>query len=49
MSLFDMSGKVAGITGSTRGIGRAQDLFTLDPDIVSSEPVTGSYERYLAG
>ena len=31
-----------------RGIGRAQDLFTLDPDIVSSEPVTGSYERYLA-
>jgi adenylate cyclase len=32
-----------------RGIGRAQDLFTLDPDIVSSEPVTGSYERYLAG
>jgi adenylate cyclase len=32
-----------------RGIGRAQDLFTLDPDIASSEPVTGSYERYLAG
>jgi adenylate cyclase len=31
-----------------RGIGRAQDLYTLDPDIVSSEPVTGSYERYLA-
>ena len=32
-----------------RGIGRAQDLYTLDPDIASSEPVTGSYERYLAG
>ena len=31
-----------------RGIGRAQDLYTLDPDIASSEPVTGSYERYLA-
>lgn len=32
-----------------RGIGRAQDLYTLDPDIDSNEPVTGSYERYLAG
>ena len=32
-----------------RGIGRAQDLYTLDPDVASSEPVTGSYERYLAG
>ena len=31
-----------------RGIGRAQDLYTLDPDIASSEPATGSYERYLA-
>ena len=31
-----------------RGIGRAQDLYTLDPDIASSEPVTGRYERYLA-
>jgi adenylate cyclase len=30
-----------------RGIGRAQDLYTLDPDITSSEPVTGSYARYL--
>jgi adenylate cyclase len=30
-----------------RGIGRAQDLYTLDPDVASSEPVTGSYERYL--
>jgi adenylate cyclase len=32
-----------------RGIGRAQDLYTLDPDIATSEPVGGSYERYLAG
>ena len=31
-----------------RGIGRAQDLYTLDPDIAASEGVTGSYERYLA-
>ena len=31
-----------------RGIGRAQDLYTLDPDVDASEPVTGSYERYLA-
>jgi adenylate cyclase len=31
-----------------RGIGRAQDLYTLDPDIAASEAVTGSYERYLA-
>ena len=31
-----------------RGIGRAQDLYTLDPEVDSSEPVTGSYERYLA-
>jgi len=31
-----------------RGIGRAQDLFTLDPDIASDEAVAGSYERYLA-
>ncbi|HEY2246433.1 MAG TPA: adenylate/guanylate cyclase domain-containing protein [Bradyrhizobium sp.] len=30
-----------------RGIGRAQDLYTLDPDIVSNEAMTGSYERYL--
>src|SRR6201999_4361726 len=30
-----------------RGIGRAQDLFTLDPDIALNEAVTGSYERYL--
>jgi adenylate cyclase len=31
-----------------RGIGRAQDLYTLDPDIVSHEAVAGSYARYLA-
>jgi adenylate cyclase len=31
-----------------RGIGRAQDLYTLDPDIVSDEVVAGKYERYLA-
>jgi adenylate cyclase len=32
-----------------RGIGRAQDLYTLDPDIASDGAVAGSYERYLAG
>ena len=31
-----------------RGIGRAQDLYTLDPNIASDEVVAGSYERYLA-
>jgi len=31
-----------------RGIGRAQDLYTLDPDIASDEAAAGSYERYLA-
>jgi adenylate cyclase len=31
-----------------RGIGRAQDLFTLDPDIASDQGVAGRYERYLA-
>src|SRR3982074_1283243 len=30
-----------------RGIGRAQDLYTLDPDIAADEAVAGSYERYL--
>jgi adenylate cyclase len=30
-----------------RGIGRAQDLYTLDPDIAADEAMTGSYERYL--
>jgi adenylate cyclase len=32
-----------------RGIGRAQDLYTLDPDIAADEVVAGSYERYLGG
>jgi adenylate cyclase len=31
-----------------RGIGRAQDLYTLDPNIGSDEVVAGRYERYLA-
>jgi adenylate cyclase len=31
-----------------RGIGRAQDLYTLDPDIAADEVVAGSYARYLA-
>jgi adenylate cyclase len=30
-----------------RGIGRAQDLYTLDPDIAASEPLAASYTRYL--
>jgi len=32
-----------------RGIGRAQDLYTLDPDMAANEAVAGSYRRYLAG
>jgi adenylate cyclase len=32
-----------------RGIGRAQDLYTLDPDIGLDEVAAGKYERYLAG
>jgi len=31
-----------------RGIGRAQDLYTLDPEITASEAVASGYERYLA-
>ena len=31
-----------------RGIGRAQDLFTLDPGVAADEVVSGGYERYLA-
>jgi adenylate cyclase len=31
-----------------RGIGRAQDLFTLDPHAISGEVVRSGYERYLA-
>jgi adenylate cyclase len=30
-----------------RGIGRAQELYTLDPDIAADEVVAGKYERYL--
>jgi adenylate cyclase len=30
-----------------RGIGRAQDLYTLDPEISANEAMAGSYERYL--
>ena len=30
-----------------RGIGRAQDLYTLDPDIVGDESLGGGYARYL--
>jgi adenylate cyclase len=32
-----------------RGIGRAQDLYTLDPDTASDEAAAAGYERYLAG
>jgi adenylate cyclase len=32
-----------------RGINRAQDLYTLDPEIAASDAVRGSYARYLAG
>jgi len=32
-----------------RGIGRAQDLYTLDPDIAVNDAMAGSYERYLKG
>jgi adenylate cyclase len=31
-----------------RGIGRAQDLYTLDPDIASDAAAAENYERYLA-
>jgi adenylate cyclase len=31
-----------------RGISRAQDLYTLDPDIASDEVMAGKYARYLA-
>jgi len=30
-----------------RGIGRTQDLYTLDPDMIANEAMTGGYERYL--
>ena len=32
-----------------RGIGHAQDLYALDPDVAANEVVAGKYERYLAG
>jgi adenylate cyclase len=32
-----------------RGISRAQDLYTLDPEIAANEAVLGSYGRYLTG
>ena len=32
-----------------RGIGRAQDLYTLDPDMAANEAMAGSYERYAKG
>ena len=32
-----------------RGIGHAQDLYTLDPDILTDEIVAGKYARYVAG
>ena len=31
-----------------RGIGRAQDLYTLDPGIAADEAAAGNYQRYLA-
>ncbi len=30
-----------------RGVGRAQDLYTLDPEIAANEAMAGGYERYL--
>jgi adenylate cyclase len=32
-----------------RGIGKSQDLYTLDPDIKSDESVGGRYARYVSG
>jgi adenylate cyclase len=32
-----------------RGVGRAQDLYTIDPEIAANEAIAGSYERYLKG
>jgi adenylate cyclase len=36
------------LVSALRGIGRAQDLYTLDPDVTSDEVMTDSYEHYLA-
>src|SRR5712672_2916150 len=30
-----------------RGVGRAQDLYTLDPEIAANEAMAGAFERYL--
>lgn len=32
-----------------RGVSRAQDLYTLEPDILTDEVVAGRYARYVAG
>jgi adenylate cyclase len=32
-----------------RGVGRAQDLYTIDPEVAANEAMAGSYERYLKG
>jgi adenylate cyclase len=32
-----------------RGVSRAQDLYTLDPDVLTDEVVAGKYARYVAG
>jgi adenylate cyclase len=32
-----------------RGIGGAQDLYTLDPGILTDEVIAGKYARYVAG
>ena len=32
-----------------RGVSRAQDLYTLEPDILTDEVVAGKYARYVAG
>jgi adenylate cyclase len=31
-----------------RGIGRSQDLYTLDPDLRSDEAMSGRYARYVS-
>ena len=32
-----------------RGVSRAQDLYTLEPDVLTDEVVAGRYARYVAG
>jgi adenylate cyclase len=48
---LDAAGGIPGVHRPLRAarIGRAQDLYTLDPDIAADEVVAGKYERYLAG